>query len=115
MARIVRHDLAQHRIMCDRQATVRIGTLVIRGRFMISKSFLPAGVLAIGTTFASAVCGADTPSYCPELQGFSYPPPVAQFDFASQRQTFHMAYLDVHPKTANGQTALLLDGRNLCA
>jgi pimeloyl-ACP methyl ester carboxylesterase len=93
---------------------VRIETLVIRGRFMISKNFLPAGLLAIGAACASAAC-ADTPSYGPELQGFSYPYPVAQFDFPSQRQTLHMAYMDVRPKVANGRTAVLLHGKNFCA
>src|ERR1700720_1762633 len=95
-------------------ATVRIEALVVRGRFMISKSFLPAGLLAICATFASAAC-ADTPSYGPELQGFSYPYPVAQFDVPSQRQTLHMAYMDVRPKIANGRTAVLLHGKNFCA
>ena len=81
---------------------------------MIFKSFLPAGLLAICVTFASAA-RADTPSYGPELQGFSYPYPVAQFDFPSQRQTLHMAYMDVRPKIANGRTAVLLHGKNFCA
>src|ERR1700733_5927797 len=87
---------------------------------MISKSSFATGVLAICATIASAsgadtTSGADTPSYGPELQGFSYPYPVAQFDFSSQRQTLHMAYMDVRPKIANGRTVALLHGKNFCA
>jgi pimeloyl-ACP methyl ester carboxylesterase len=55
------------------------------------------------------------PSYGPELQGFEYPYPVAQFEFSSQQERLHMAYLDVRPKTANGRTVVLLHGKNFCA
>jgi pimeloyl-ACP methyl ester carboxylesterase len=54
-------------------------------------------------------------AYGAELQGFNYPYPVAQFEFASQRQTLHMAYMDVRPKNPNGRTALLLHGKNYCS
>jgi pimeloyl-ACP methyl ester carboxylesterase len=59
--------------------------------------------------------GADTPVYGPELQGFDYPFPVAEFRFPSQRQSLHMAYMDVRPASANGRTAVLLHGKNFCA
>jgi pimeloyl-ACP methyl ester carboxylesterase len=64
---------------------------------------------------AASAAAADTPAYGPELQGFSYPYPVAQFDLTSQRQSLHMAYMDVHPKNDNGRTAVLLHGKNFCA
>jgi pimeloyl-ACP methyl ester carboxylesterase len=80
---------------------------------MIFESRFFAG-LAVSTIVASTVF-ADTPAYGPELQGFPYPYPVAQFDFTSQRQTLHMAYMDVHPKNPNGRTAALLHGKNFCA
>jgi pimeloyl-ACP methyl ester carboxylesterase len=54
-------------------------------------------------------------AYGPELQGFEYPHPVLRFEFLSQRQTLRMAYMDVHPKQANGRTAVLLHGKNFCA
>jgi pimeloyl-ACP methyl ester carboxylesterase len=63
----------------------------------------------------SEVSRAGEVSYGPELQGFQYPHPVSQFEFMSQRQTLHMAYMDVHPKLANGRTAVLLHGKNFCA
>jgi pimeloyl-ACP methyl ester carboxylesterase len=80
---------------------------------MISYSRFFAG-LALSTIVCATLL-ADTPAYGPELQGFSYPYPVAQFDFPSQRQTLHMAYMDVHPKNPNGRTAALLHGKNFCA
>jgi len=56
--------------------------------------------------------------YGPELQGFSYPAPVRRFDFTSQGQALHMAYMQIEPadpNRANGQTAVLLHGKNFCA
>jgi len=61
---------------------------------------------------ACTVAAAADDSYGPELQGFQYPYPVAQFEFMSQRQTLHMAYMDIHPNQANGATAVLLHGKN---
>lgn len=57
----------------------------------------------------------DGPAYGPELQGFDYPAPVAQFDFTSQGVPLHMAYMDIRPVHANGRTAVLLHGKNFCA
>jgi pimeloyl-ACP methyl ester carboxylesterase len=81
-----------------------------------------AGVVGI-LLFWHTAGAAETPSYGPELQGYPYPFPVQQFDFASQRQTLHMVYMDVKPKpVANpvgnnlvGRTAVLLHGKNFCA
>jgi pimeloyl-ACP methyl ester carboxylesterase len=61
------------------------------------------------------VTTAGAAAYGPELQGFEYPYSVATFDFTSQRQTLHMAYMDVKPTTPNGETAVLLHGKNFCA
>jgi len=57
---------------------------------------------------------ADGPAYGPELQGFNYPAPVEQFEFTSQQQTLHMAYMDIKPEHPNGRTAVLLHGKNFC-
>jgi pimeloyl-ACP methyl ester carboxylesterase len=54
-------------------------------------------------------------SYGPELQGFEYPYPIATFEFSSQKQSLHMAYMDVHPDKWNGRTTVLLHGKNYCA
>jgi pimeloyl-ACP methyl ester carboxylesterase len=74
--------------------------------------FIAASTLC---AMAAAAATTDTPAYGPELQGFAYPYPVAQFEFASQRQTLHMAYMDLHPKNPNGKSVVLLHGKNFCA
>jgi pimeloyl-ACP methyl ester carboxylesterase len=53
--------------------------------------------------------------YGPELQGYDYPYPVHSFEFVSQRQPLHMAYMDVKPPSANGRTVVLLHGKNFCS
>ena len=40
---------------------------------------------------------------------------MLQFEFNSQRQSLHMAYMDVRPHGWNGRTAVLLHGKNYCA
>ncbi len=56
------------------------------------------------------------PAYGPRLEGFDYPHPVKTYAFTSQQQSLEMAYLDVAPTVkANGQTAVLLHGKNFCA
>src|SRR5450631_1112971 len=72
-------------------------------------------VLALMLLMSGSLSAADAPSFGPELQGFDYPYPVAHFDFPSQRQTLHMAYMDVSPTNANGRTAVLMHGKNFCA
>jgi pimeloyl-ACP methyl ester carboxylesterase len=57
----------------------------------------------------------DGPRYGRELQGFDYPWPVRHFRFNSQGVALDMAYMDVNPVTPNGQTAVLLHGKNFCA
>jgi pimeloyl-ACP methyl ester carboxylesterase len=71
-----------------------------------------AAVLGSSDAFAQP---ADQPVYGPELQGFEYPYPVVHYRFSSQGQELDMAYLDVKPQSPNGQTAVLLHGKNFCA
>jgi pimeloyl-ACP methyl ester carboxylesterase len=73
--------------------------------------------LFVCASLTLAVCPAtaETPSYGPELQGFDYPYPVEHFAFFSQGQTLDMAYMDVKPTNPNGETAVLLHGKNFCA
>jgi pimeloyl-ACP methyl ester carboxylesterase len=54
-------------------------------------------------------------AYGPELQGFSYPYPVARYEFTSQRVPMGMAYMDIQPRQANGRVVVLLHGKNFCA
>lgn len=51
----------------------------------------------------------------PELSTYTYPFPVAFFDFESQRQKLRMAYMDVRPAKPNGRAVLLLHGKNFTA
>ncbi|MDF0533076.1 alpha/beta hydrolase [Shewanella sp. A32] len=71
---------------------------------------MAAGILLNGVANAAA-----KPAYGPELEGFSYPWPVKQFQFESQQQPLHMAYMDLQPTKANGHTVVLLHGKNFCA
>ena len=52
----------------------------------------------------------------PMLADFDYPFEVQRFEFTSQKLPLSMAYLDVAPQgTANGDTVVLLHGKNFCA
>jgi pimeloyl-ACP methyl ester carboxylesterase len=77
------------------------------------KLVLMSVLLAAGA--GQSCAAADAPAYGPELQGFDYAFPVADFTFSSQRQTLHMAYIDVQPKKPNGQVVVLMHGKNFCA
>ena len=54
-------------------------------------------------------------NYGPRLEGFDYPFAVDYFQFDSQGQQLEMAYMDIRPETPNGQTVVLLHGKNFCA
>lgn len=76
---------------------------------MARKGF--AALVAGLTCIASANAAADA-----MLTGFAYPHPVKTFSFTSQGQPLAMAYMDVPPSAAaNGQTVVLLHGKNFCA
>src|SRR5277367_1642702 len=57
----------------------------------------------------------EAPAYGSELEGFSYPWPVQNFEFSSQGVPLHMAYMDVKPKVPNGRVVILLHGKNYVA
>jgi len=72
--------------------------------------------LGLGGTLLPAAAAEDEQAYGPQLQGFEYPWPVAHFAFISQGEALDMAYMDVNPTTApNGETIVLLHGKNFCA
>jgi pimeloyl-ACP methyl ester carboxylesterase len=58
---------------------------------------------------------AQTPRYGPELEGFAYPYPVRDFALESEGLKLTMRYMDVAPQKPNGETVLLLHGKNFCA
>src|SRR5690606_12362233 len=71
-------------------------------------------VLTVVPLVSSVAKDASEPVYGEKLEGFTYPWPLHTFKFSSQRQTLHMAYMDVRPDKANGRTAVLLHGKNFC-
>ena len=75
---------------------------------------LRALLTGLALTVAGPSLADDIPSYGPELQGFEYPFPVAHYRFSSQGSALDMAYMDVQPDHPNGQTAVLLHGKNFC-
>lgn len=46
------------------------------------------------------------------LTNYEYPFPVKFLKIESQNQSLKMAYMDIHPKQPNGQTVVLLHGKN---
>ena len=58
---------------------------------------------------------AQAASYGENLEGFAYPWPLQHSNFTSQQQTLRMGYMDIKPQNANGQTVVLLHGKNFCA
>ena len=82
----------------------------------IARAF--AGVsfgLGLGLALALAPAhAAQEPSYGPELEGFNYPYPTAQYRFKSQGADLQMTYMDVKPAKANGKTVVLMHGKNFC-
>ena len=76
---------------------------------------LTIAVLHPATAQNATTNPAREPAYGPELEGYDYPYPVHQFEFSSQKQTMHMAYMDVKPKSFNGQVIVLMHGKNFCS
>jgi pimeloyl-ACP methyl ester carboxylesterase len=80
---------------------------------LIKRAIFLAALLFFG--FGALAQPLREAAYGPELQGFEYPYPVEEFDFTSQAQSLHMAYMDVLPKTPNGRAVVLMHGKNFCA
>ena len=57
---------------------------------------------------------ADAPDYGADLQHFTYPHPVSEFEFMSQREPVSMAFMDVQPVEDAIGTVVLLHGKNFC-
>ncbi|WIL22008.1 alpha/beta hydrolase [Geothrix sp.] len=81
---------------------------------------LRALILALAGLWVSAQAPAPesqprTAVYGPELEGFDYPFPVRRFEFTSQGVKLRMAFMEVAPEKPNGQTVVLLHGKNFTA
>jgi len=78
---------------------------------MLRATALALACLAGGSAFA-----AESPTYGPQLEGFSYPHPLKHFAFKSQGQALQMGYMDVPAQgQANGRSVVLMHGKNFCA
>jgi len=72
--------------------------------------------LALTLAFSGTLAAQEAPAYGPRLEGFDYPHPLQMYRFTAQQQSLEMAYMDVPPSgSPNGQTAVLLHGKNFCA
>lgn len=71
--------------------------------------------LGIAGTATAQQSKEEPPSYGAELEGFDYPYDVQHFSFDSEGQSLQMAYMDVKPDEPNGQTVVLLHGKNFCS
>ena len=78
-------------------------------------SFVRATVFAALLALGASASLAGAPVFGPELQGFDYPWAVNDFAFESQGEPVVMRYMDVRPERPNGQTAVVLHGKNFCA
>ncbi len=78
-------------------------------------SFVRATVFAALLALGGSASLAGAPVFGPELQGFDYPWAVNDFAFESQGEPVVMRYMDVRPERPNGQTAVVLHGKNFCA
>ena len=56
--------------------------------------------------------GDEVPALGIRLENYEYPFPVSNYVFETQKQTLEMAYMDVKPEDPNGETVILLHGKN---
>jgi len=73
---------------------------------------VPSLLALFALGFATQAAAADKPAFDARLSGYDYPYPVHSLSLESQRQDLEMAYMDVHPENPNGDTVLLLHGKN---
>ncbi len=81
---------------------------------MRAGAFIVATLCSVAALLGPAAAD-ETPSYGPQLEGFDYPYPVERYRFSSQQRELEMAYMDVKPEKPNGETVVLLHGKNFCA
>lgn len=79
---------------------------------MISKTSIIAvlGLAAMATVANSEETGA----LGSRLEKYDYPYPVSMLPLETQQENLEMAYMDVKPANPNGETVVLLHGKNFC-
>lgn len=71
-------------------------------------------ILAFAIACFTGASQADSPDYGANLERFTYPYPVSEFEFTSQREPVSMAFMDVQPEDEAIGTVVLLHGKNFC-
>lgn len=69
-------------------------------------------IIVLFTSVNSLAQSAEVPVMGINLEGYDYPFEVNYLSLDNQRNTYQMAYMDVEPENPNGQTVLLLHGKN---
>ncbi|YCM46126.1 alpha/beta hydrolase [Verrucomicrobiaceae bacterium 227] len=71
------------------------------------------GAIALGISSLAGSASADeVPALGIRLEHYDYPFAVSMFAFRDQQQDLEMAYMDLKPEKPNGETVLLLHGKN---
>ena len=80
---------------------------------------LPAAIIAMAAALSLALAlslsvpgSAEAAGFDARLSKYSYPYPTKAWPLQSQGQTLEMVYMDVAPAAPNGETVLLLHGKN---
>ena len=103
------------------QHFTRFLTLTLAAGAMLTSMACSSSQPTANTTNNDDIMRARTAAYLtPErydarLTGVTYPFPVKNYPFDAQRQHLEMAYMDIMPEEPNGQTVLLLHGKNFNA
>ena len=89
---------------------------MISTRTLLSHVFGPLLLLAVSLSFTAQA--QNGPNYATEealgtsLENWAYPYPVQMFQFELEGRPLRMAYMDVKPQNPNGQTLVLMHGKN---
>lgn len=86
---------------------------VVNGKDMKRKIFGIALLVALlNPAIGVKAFGDEVPALGIRLENYEYPFPVSNYVFETQKQTLEMAYMDVKPEDPNGETVILLHGKN---
>ncbi|GHD10198.1 alpha/beta fold hydrolase [Tianweitania populi] len=72
-------------------------------------------IAAAGLGLTLTAASAQDARYGARLEGFEYPFKTESYDFSAQKQPLSMTFMDVAAGEPNGQTVVLLHGKNFCA
>lgn len=105
----------EHRIRAESgRKPVEIGGTGPRFRAMIARLICFALPVLVAGHLQAQDEGQEVRPLGIRLEKFEYPYPVSMLPLKTQEQDLEMAYMDVKPATPNGETVLLLHGKNFC-